>query len=298
LNFVIEVKYRQLFVMTSINDFLNLIFIIILLQAFIPLIQQKMQGVKRLTAIRDFEKKRKTRVITMIHRQETLSFLGIPISRYIDIEDSEKILRAIRLTSSNVPIDLIIHTPGGLVLAAEQIAFALKRHKGKITIFVPHYAMSGGTLLALSADEVIMDRDAVLGPVDPQLSSSPNEAYPAASILEALKVPNQNREDSTLILGDVAKKAIKQVHDAVYFLVKGRMSVQKAKKLAYELSRGKWTHDYAITFDEAKKMGMPVSAKMPREVYEIMDLYPQPLRSRGGVEFIPIPYRNKKQTEG
>jgi ClpP class serine protease len=108
----------------------------------------------------------------MIHRQETMSFLGFPVARYIDIEDSEQVLRAIRFTPPDMAIDLVLHTPGGLVLAAEQIAFALKRRQGKVTVFVPHYAMSGGCLLALAADEIVMDQNAVLGPVDPQRSNS------------------------------------------------------------------------------------------------------------------------------
>src|SRR5437870_6279551 len=146
----------------------------------------------------------------MIHRQETMSFLGFPIARYIDIEDSEQVLRAVRLTPPDMPIDFLLHTPGGLVLAAEQIAFALKRHQGKVTVFVPHYAMSGGALIALSGDEIVMDPNAVLGPVDPQLGNQ-QAAYPAASIIRALAQPNPNRDDQTLILGDVAEKALRQV---------------------------------------------------------------------------------------
>lgn len=76
-------------------------------------------------------------MILLIHRQESISLLGIPLSRYITIEDSEQILRAIRLTPDDVPIDLILHTPGGLVLATEQIARALIRHPAKVTVFVP-----------------------------------------------------------------------------------------------------------------------------------------------------------------
>ncbi len=83
------------------------------------------------------------------------------------LKDSEQVLRAIRMTPPEMPIDLIVHTPGGLALAATQIANALVRHKGSVRVIVPHYAMSGGTLLALSADEIIMDPNAVLGPVDP-----------------------------------------------------------------------------------------------------------------------------------
>jgi ClpP class serine protease len=82
-----------------------------------------------------------------------MSFLGFPIFRYIDINDSEEVLRAIHLTDASVPIDIVLHTPGGLVLAALQIARAIHKHKGKVTAFVPHYAMSGGTLTALAARE-------------------------------------------------------------------------------------------------------------------------------------------------
>ena len=95
------------------------------------------------------EKNRGSRVIVLIHRQESVNVLGIPVVRYINIDDSEDVLRAIRLTDKNTPLDFILHTPGGLVLAASQIAKAIKRHPAKTTVFVPHYAMSGGTLIAL-----------------------------------------------------------------------------------------------------------------------------------------------------
>src|SRR5207244_4254560 len=58
------------------------------------------------------------RVITLIHRQEAFSFFGLQFARFIDVDDSEQILRAIELTDRSVPIDLIVHTPGGLVFAA------------------------------------------------------------------------------------------------------------------------------------------------------------------------------------
>lgn len=229
----------------------NILWILILLQMFIPIFQKRMLQIKRQMAIRALEVKRQSRVITMIHRQETMSLFGFPVSRYIDIEDSEYVLRAIRMTPPDMPIDIILHTPGGLVLAAEQIACALKRHKGKVTVFVPHYAMSGGTLIALAADEIVMDPNAVLGPVDPQLGSAQGGYYPAASILKALEEPNPNRDDQTLILGDIARKAINQVYNTVYNLVRENLPEEKAKELAKALSEGRWTHDYPINFEEA-----------------------------------------------
>jgi ClpP class serine protease len=173
----------------TMNDVLSILWLLILLQAFVPLLQKRLLLARRQMAIRAIEVRRKSRVITMIHRQETMSLLGFPIARYIDIEDSERVLRAIRLTPPEMPIDLVLHTPGGLVLAAEQIACALKRHPGEVTVFVPHYALSGGTLIALAADRIVMDPNAVLGPVDPQLGGPQGSYYPAASILKALEQP-------------------------------------------------------------------------------------------------------------
>jgi ClpP class serine protease len=185
-----------------------------------------------------------------------------------------------------VPLDLILHTPGGLVLAAEQVAAALRRHPASVTVFVPHYAMSGGTLIALAADHIVMDVNAVLGPVDPQIGQSP-----AASILRVLeqKSPDQI-EDQTLILADVARKAIEQVKDTVRRILDERMSDQQAQDLAEILTSGRWTHDYPISVDEAQQLGLPITTEMPQEVYRLMSLYPQAPQRRPSVEYIPMPY--------
>lgn len=269
---------------------LDIILILVLLQLFVPLVQRRVLAMRRAAAIRAIETKNKSRVVTMIHRQETLSLLGLPLVRYIDIEDSERVLRAIHLTPEGMPIQLVLHTPGGTVLAAEQIAHALGRHTGKVQVLVPHYAMSGGTLVALAADEIVMDPNAVLGPVDPQLGN-PLQAFPAASILAALETPNANRDDSTLILGDVARKALDQIRTSVKNLLSKHVSEEKATELAKLLSEGRWTHDFPIDYTQAKEMGLPVTDQLAGEIYDLMDLYPQAGARRPGVEFIPIPYR-------
>nr|WP_041537765.1 ATP-dependent Clp protease proteolytic subunit [Carboxydothermus hydrogenoformans] len=259
---------------------------LLLLMSLIPMFKQQKIEVLRLKIIRDFETKRKSRLITMIHRQETFSFLGLPVSRYINIEDSEQILRAIRLTPDDMPIDLVLHTPGGLVLAAEQIAEALRKHPAKVTVFIPHYAMSGGTLIALAADEIVMDENAVAGPVDPQLGE-----YPAASILKVVEQKGPDKvEDRTLIMADIAKKALAQVENTVVELLSDKMDLEKAREVAKLLSQGTWTHDYPISAQQLKELGLPVSTDLPREIYELMDLYPQPQGRRPSVQYIPLPY--------
>jgi ClpP class serine protease len=271
----------------SISDILWLFFMFSALQ---PVLQQKMLVASRLRVLRRFERARRSRVIALVHRQETMSLLGFPLIRYIDVNDSEDVLRAIKLTDPDCPIDLIVHTPGGLVLAAGQIAHALKRHRAKVTVFVPHYAMSGGTLISLAADEIVMDPNAVLGPVDPQLGQSP-----AASVLTVLerKKP-EDIEDQTLIQADVARKAILQVTRTVHDLLSERMNHEQASSLAAKLATGTWTHDYGIAAEEAKALGLPISTEMPAEVYDFMGLFAQPTRTRPSVEYVPMPYRGTR----
>ncbi|HTX68038.1 MAG TPA: hypothetical protein VMH50_02695 [Thermoleophilia bacterium] len=252
---------------------------------------------RRRRLIREIEQRRESRLITLVHRQEGFGLFGFPFGRFIDIDDSEQLLRAIRLTPGDMAIDLLLHTPGGLVLASDQIAHALKRHPGKVTVIVPHYAMSGGTLVALAADEILMDPDAVLGPVDPQLGSLPRGSWPAASILKALEQDNPNRDDETLILGDVARKAIDQVRATVRELLEGRVPDEEADRLAALLSEGRWTHDYPIRLEEAKQLGLPVSDAVPEPIYELMNLYPRRSQRRPSVEFIPTPYRTRSRDE-
>lgn len=266
-------------------EFLGSIFwLFFLVTLLVPLLQQRALTRARLRLIHRIGRMRGTRVITLIHRQETMSLLGFPIVRFINIEDSERVLQAIRLTPTEMPIDLILHTPGGLVLASEQIATALARHQGKVTVMVPHYAMSGGTLVSLAADEILMDPNSVLGPVDPQVGQ-----YPAASILSAVRQPNPNRDDRTLILADMAEKAIRQVEATLVRLLRTKMSEERTRELAALLSQGTWTHDYPIGFEEARALGLPVVDGLPREVYSLMALYPQPPQRRPTVEYVPLP---------
>ena len=272
---------------------LAIVITVALLLALPPLLRRRRDRHRR-AFIRRIEESRDSRVITMIHRQESMGLIGLPFGRYIDIDDSEQMLRAIRLTPPEMPIDLIVHTPGGLVLASDQIAHALRRHPGRVTVIVPHYAMSGGTLVALAADEILMDADAVLGPVDPQLGSLPRGSWPAASILKALEQDNPNRDDETLILGDVARKAIAQVRATVEELLADR-GEEDASRLAALLSEGRWTHDYPIRLEEARRLGLPVSDAVPELVYELMTLYPRRSQRRPSVEFIPTPYRERGQ---
>ncbi len=233
-------------------------------------------------AFSKIQKKRKSRIIAVVHRQEPMGLLGIPMLRYIDLNDAEDVLEAIRNTPPNKPLEFILHTPGGLVLPALQIARAIKAHRGRTTVFVPHYAMSGGTLIALAADEVVLSEHAVLGPIDPQIGG-----LPAASVVRvAQEKPIQSTDDYTLVLADVGAMAITQLEKAARELLTGTVSENAAIAIAEQLSSGRWTHDYPIVHSEARELGLNVSNDMPKEIMQLMALFPDSIRRQTSVKYV------------
>lgn len=265
------------------NDLLGALPFLFLMFFFfiVPALTRRQRGEELERQFSRIQKKRKSRVIAIVHRQEPMGLLGIPVLRYIDLNDAEDVLEAIRTTPANTPIELVLHTPGGLVLPALQIARALKAHPARKTVFVPHYAMSGGTLIALAADEIVLNKHAVLGPIDPQIGG-----IPAASLLRLRQEKSADAtDDYTLVLADVGQMAIDQLKRSACELLKGTVSDNAAVAAADQLASGRWTHDYPIEAGEARDIGLNVSTNMPGEISELMALFPDRL-SRTSVKFI------------
>jgi ClpP class serine protease len=264
-------------------DPLSLLWFFFLLSSLQPVFQRQVLAARRRADLAQLSRKRQATVITLIHRQETMSLLGFPIVRYIDIDDAEGVLAAIRETPAGRPIEIILHTPGGLVLAASQIAQALADHDGTVTAVVPHYAMSGGTLIALAADEIRLDRHAVLGPVDPQLGE-----YPAAAYITVARRPGKH-DDQTLLRAEIGHKAIVQVESFVRGLLERRQPAERASEVAHLLATGTWTHDHPLQVDVLTVLGLPVHVGLGAEERNLMRLYPQPRGRQSAVEYVPGP---------
>ncbi|MDD1742199.1 MAG: hypothetical protein LUQ47_02590 [Methanotrichaceae archaeon] len=271
--------------------FLNNIWILLFLALILfPMIQRNILQRERRRVLKKLGKNRGTQVITLIHRQEIISLLGIPIARYIDIDDSEEVLRAIRSAQKNVPIDIILHTPGGLALASTQIAMALKAHPAKKTVIIPHYAMSGGTLIAFAADEIVMDPHAALGPVDPQLGDQTG-VYPATSLIKVVQKKKIDEiDDKTLVYAEEAEKAIIQMKGLLKKILEGKCGDEIVNSLIDEFVSGKYTHDHPFMADNAKAiLGECVRTDVPQEAYDLMRLYRMEVgRRRPGVEYVPL----------
>jgi len=217
----------------------------------------------RQAILESLEAERGSRVIPLIHRREPWDKNGE--GERITIEDSEFILMRIRETPKKQPLDLIVHTPGGLALAAEMIAMALAHHQGTVTVMVPFYAMSGGTLIALAADAILMEPYSVLGPVDPQIAG-----WPSGSLIRILgRKQIEAIQDQTIILSDVARMAVENMKGFVRWLLREKMPASQAEAVAEFLTGGYLTHDSPITLAVGRQLGLAAVEGVPAKVYDL-----------------------------
>lgn len=267
-----------------------------LLVAYLLALPRMGKAGRRRRLLRRLEEKRGSRVIAMIHRG------GGPLQILrgggsIGIFEAETILKIIRETPPEKPIDLLLHTPGGLILSSVQIARALQNHPAPVRAIIPFWAMSGGTLLSLAADEIIMDRNAVLGPIDPQ-SLSLNGQVAMASVLRVIREKSKDEiEDRTWIMADQAEKVIRELQEQIAGLLAKRLGPERAQELATRLTEGNWTHSYPFSVAEVEAMGLSVSTDVPKEAYELLEAFPQGSRFRS-VQWLPRKKSVTQEMEG
>ncbi len=217
---------------------------------------------QRRKIIDQLEQERGSRAITLIHRKEP----WLEEEQSITIEDTEHVLMEIHQTPKKAPIDMIIHTPGGVQLAAEMIGSAIKQHPAKVTAIVPFYAMSGGTLIALAADEILMENFSVLGPLDPQING-----VAAGSLLGIMaKKSIDSIGDETIALADLAEKALTEVRSYIdWFLDDKAMTKAHRESIAEFLTGGYVAHARPLSFENLRELKLPVKRGVPDLVWKL-----------------------------
>lgn len=257
----------------------------VLLAVLAPVTQHRLLVLRRDGMLQRLARARGSHVIPLLQYRDTFRFLGLPLWDREEAPDGERALRQIARTPANMPLDLVVHTTREAVLGAVQLAHAVIRHPARVTVFVPHYALGSGTLLALAADEIVMDPSAALSPLEPYV-----DGYPA-SLLVALaeRKPLDQLSDGTLIAVERAERERGQARTLVAeLLAAGGVEAAAADSIATTLTAGRWTHDYRLLFEEARSLGLPVSSPPPDELYAYADLFD--LRaSREPVPPSPIP---------
>lgn len=123
------------------------------------------------------------------------------LGRAVSINDMDMngFMTAVNGLNTAAGLDLVLHTPGGEVAATEAVISYLQSKFENIRVIVPQLAMSGGTMIACSAHQILMGKHSSLGPVDPQIGG-----VPAHGIVEEFERAHQE------IKADSSKLAVWQ----------------------------------------------------------------------------------------
>lgn len=228
------------------------------------------------TIIRRIEQERGSRVICVIHGENMEN-------EAFDFDDLEDVLSAIVASDASRPLDIVLHTQGGNSFTGRQIARAIKSHPARKTVFVPYFAMSAGSRIAIAADQIVMGAHAMLGPIDTQLY-----AGPAPSIVQLPKVkPFESISDEYLILAEEARKIIQEGRATARELLAGSYTQDGSTAIADELISGKWTHGFPITAQAAYNMGLNVATGMPELFYDLVRCFRHADGEEPSVLFLP-----------
>lgn len=222
--------------------------------------------------IREIEAKTERRLITYVGGLEA----------GIDRDDVLGFADLLHNVSSDSPLDLLLHTPGGDINAAEKLVYMIRKRidSAMLRIIVPDFAKSAGTLMAVGADVIVMSDTSELGPIDPQITRCDvNGNVIAHSILNYLQAYEELRKElgshpdnlpAKMMFGKLDPDTVKlfeSVRDRARFCAENflrrwmfKAAPGQVTHIAGELINIKrWlSHGQMISFDDAKDLGLTV----------------------------------------
>lgn len=151
---------------------------------------------------------------------------------------------------------VILDTPGGVVEVVERIVRVLRHHYSEVKFIIPDKAMSAGTVLAMSGDDILMDYHSCLGPIDPQLEKD-GRLVPALSYLSQFEALIEKSHDETLSTAEVVLLQKLDLAELHQFALARDLSINLLKKwlTSYKFK------DWAVTETERT----PVTPEMKEE---------------------------------
>ena len=218
-------------------------------------------------------------IIPIIHSQS--SSLLNSSDNMITIKTHMNFIKSYEQIDKNLDINIIIHTVGGSLSSAEAICNCIMNHqlngsfKGKFIAYIPYYSYSGGCMIALTCDKIIMLDNAILGPCDAQ--KSVGNTHSIASIIDAVAYKKSMKDKITETWLANSYDAILCKDRQLRFVEKlvklGKFSDDAGKILYDEFFSGKYNHDKIFSAKEAQDLGLNIEIVnlMPSHIKTISD---------------------------
>ena len=179
----------------------------------------------------------------------------------LDAEDATDILSVIQQLQPDDPVDVILHTHGGSAAAANRIAAALVR-RPHTAAFIPFYAESAGTEVALATQQIFLGKEANLSPIDIHI-----EGTPARDIVQLVEDEGAKASEGLKLTAKVARRALRAEARTVASLIHPNHKKALGARLAEKLTDGQSYHGELIRLPKARRLGINVRCGVPASLY-------------------------------
>jgi len=238
-------------------------------------------GLKKIYELKSIYKKRQftnNNIINIIH-STNMSVLSLNDTS-ITIKTHMEFIKAYEKMDKDLDIHIVMHTVGGALSSAEAICNCIANHKlsnykGQIIVYIPYYSYSGGCMIALACDKIVMCKNAIMGPCDAQQLVL--NVHSVASIIDTVKYKKEMKEkiaETWLAASYDAQLCKERQLDYIKKLVKtGKFSEELGNKIYEEFFSGKYNHDKIFSAQEAKEIGLNIDIvdTMPNIITNVMN---------------------------
>lgn len=199
----------------------------------------------------------------------------------IPINKSQSFIKKLKENSkTDKPIYLIIHSTGGSVVESDIIINAIMRHNNPIYTFVPAYAESAATLIALTGQQIFMDSYSYMTPTDTQLHvqfDNNDKVFGSKVLMDYLNIilrKNVKIQDPIFVLDALDAKMYHKdnIETLKKIMFRKNISRTNINKIIDILGSGNLPHHYPIGPDDLQKLGIPIE-NYPEDVAKISKLY-------------------------
>ena len=208
-----------------------------------------------------------------IYKLTLVIFAYICDNYVFDINEHDDIIKKIKKYNT---CNIILNTTGGNISSNDTLINFILTSKVNLNIYILNKAMSAGTLIALSANNLYIDKDAYLSPTDPQIPFD-DDMYSIKSFIDLYENKDNNYiTDKYLITYYENKKLYDENINLIQKLLKNKfrknISKNKKKEFINILTSGKYAHHYPL-FGSYINNFLDIHLNLPKTILEIHKLY-------------------------
>lgn len=191
----------------------------------------------------------------------------------IDINDYKSFLKWYKQCSRNKNLDIILNTNGGDAFSSDIVWNCLMNHQGRINVYIPRYAMSAGSFLALCGNTIYMNYYACMGPIDPILCFE-HDDYSYMDIKKLIDEKGTDEVKDEYLLGLFSGKKIYDdgIENCTEIIHKKHEYVKNKSQLINAFASGQnYHHDKIFNTEFLKRLGLKINLNFPPQIQHIFD---------------------------